>query len=128
MPNSQEHQRQLIGRVFEELGRGTGTSLRDAVISDISWWLPLGTREHRGVADVEQALITAFAGRDAELHTVILGADGSSAVVEQLLRSADGATTPATSVLTLGDGGIVAGRTYLDVAAWGGEDVAAQHA
>ena len=128
MPHSQEHQRELIVRIFEELGRGTGTSLRDASTADISWWLPLGTTEHRGVTDVERALVTTLAGRQAQLQCVVLGADARSAVVEQLLGCADGGTTPATSVLTLRDGAVVEGRTYLDVAAWGGLDVAAQHA
>jgi hypothetical protein len=37
--------------------------------------------------------------------------------VEHLLHPRDGGTTPATSVLTLEDDQVVAGRTYLDVAA-----------
>jgi ketosteroid isomerase-like protein len=118
MPSSHEHQRERLARLFEDLDQGIGTSLRDASAPDVSWWLPLGGAEHRGVAEVEDALLSALTGRAAELQSVILGADGSSAVVEQLLRGADGATTPATSVVTLRDGVVVAGRTYLDVAAW----------
>jgi ketosteroid isomerase-like protein len=128
MPSSHEQQRERLARLFEDLGQGSGTSLRDVSAPDVSWWLPLRAAEHRGVADVEVALLSALTGRVAELQSVILGADGSCAVVEQLLRGADGTTTPATSVVTLRDGVVVAGRTYLDVAAWSDAGLEAQGA
>lgn len=128
MPSSHEHQRELLVRIFEDLGRGSGRSLRAASAPDLSWWLPLGATEHRGVEDVERVLLATLSGRNAELQSVILGADEGSAVIEHFLACDGGGTTPATSVLTLSDGTVVAGRTYLDVAAWDGTGVEAQRA
>jgi ketosteroid isomerase-like protein len=122
MASSHEHRREVLARIFEDLGRGSGTSLRDAAAVDVSWWLPLGPTEHRGIADVERVLVSTLSGRAAELQSLALGANGTSAVVEQLVRVTGGGTTPATSVVTLRDGLVVSGRTYLDVAAWGGPD------
>ena len=127
MSSSHDHRRDLVGRVFEDLGRGDGSSLRAASAADVSWWLPLGDAEHRGLDDVESVLLTTLGHRDAVLQSVIVGEDGGSAVVEQLLTTADG-STPATSVLTLRDEVVVAGRTYLDVAAWQGHELEAQDA
>lgn len=128
MTRIHEKQRELLARIFDDLGRGSGTSLRDASAPDVSWWLPLGTTEHRGISDVEKALASTLGGKDAELQSVVLGADARSAVVEQVLRTARGATTPATSVLTLRDGVVVSGRTYLDVAVWPGPAAEARRA
>ena len=128
MTSSHEHQRELLVRIFEDLGQGTGRSLRAASASDVTWWLPLRATEHRGVDAVEAVLVATLAGRNAELQSVILGEDGRSAVVEQLLACDGGGTTPATSVLTLSDGTVAAGRTYLDVAAWDGTGAEAQRA
>jgi hypothetical protein len=128
MTGSHHHQRELIARIFEDLGRGDGASLRHACAPDVSWWLPLGSSGYRGISDVEGALVSTLGGKEAELQSVVLGAACSSAVVEQLLQGTDGATTPATSVLTLRDGVVVSGRTYLDVAAWRGVPAKAQHA
>jgi ketosteroid isomerase-like protein len=128
MPSSHEHQRERLARVFDDLGRGDGTSLRHACAPDVSWWLPLEDTENRGISDVEKALVSALGGKEAELQSVILNVDAGSAVVEQLLRGTEGASTPATSVLTLRDGVVITGRTYLDVAAWRGVAEKAQHA
>ena len=128
MTSRHEHQRELLARIFDDLGRGSGASLRDASAPDVSWWLPLGTTEHRGISDVENALVSTLGGKDAELQSVVLGADAGSAVVEQVLRVREGVTTPATSVLTLRGGVVVLGRTYLDVAAWRGVAAGARRA
>jgi ketosteroid isomerase-like protein len=120
MAGSHEQQRERLARVFDDLARGNGSSLRDASAPDLSWWLPLGRTEHRGIAEVEETLVRTLAGHAATLQSVVLGADGGSAVVEQVLQVGEGSRTPATSVLTLRDGMVQQGRTYLDVAAWGG--------
>ena len=128
MTGSHDHQRELVARIFDDLGRGHGTSLRQASAPDVSWWLPLGNTEHRGISDVENALVSILGGKEAELQSVVLGADSRSAVVEQMLRGTEGVRTPATSVLTLRDGVVVSGRTYLDVAAWRGVAAEARRA
>lgn len=119
MASSHEDQRALITRVFDDLGRGTGSSLRDLSAPDVRWWLPLGDAEHHDIAAVEEALVRTLGGKASLLQSVILSADAGSAVVEQMLQVGEGATTPATSVLTLREGIVVEGRTYLDTAAWG---------
>jgi ketosteroid isomerase-like protein len=119
MMGNHEHRRELLARIFRDLGRGRGASFRDGAATDVSWWLPLGTTaEHQGISQVESLLVGTLGNRRAQLQSVILSANGVSAVVEQVLSVAEGATTPATSVLGLRDGVIVSGRTYLDVADW----------
>jgi hypothetical protein len=120
MSDGHDHRREVLAHLFAQLTAGSGAGLRAACAPEVSWWLPLDGSEHRGVADVEGALLHTFADRGAELQSMILSADGSSAVLEHLLHLAAGHTTPATSVLTLSQDRVVEGRTYLDVAAWAG--------
>ncbi|GAB3878988.1 nuclear transport factor 2 family protein [Terrabacter terrigena] len=122
MTSTHDHQRALLARAFEELVHGDAAALGDISAPDVSWWLPLGGPEHCGISNVVQALDRALAGKEVATQTVVLGADSRSAVVEQLVRVAKGVSTPVTSVLTLRHGLVAAGRTYLDVAAWQGEN------
>ena len=122
MTATQDDRRAMLARAFDDLGRGDATALRDMAAPHVSWWLPLGGSEHRGITAAADALLGALAGKDAVTETVVLGANTRSAVVEQLARDGKGNTTPVTSVLTLRDGVLVAGRTYLDVAAWRDEN------
>jgi len=126
MTGTPDDRRALLARAFDDLGHGDATTLRDISAPNVSWWLPLGGSEHRGITDVADALLSALAGKGAVTETVLLGADSRSAVVEQLGRDRRGSSTPVTSVLTLRDGVIAAGRTYLDVAAWLGENAGAR--
>ena len=121
MSHDHEHRREVLAHLFADLATGSGATLRAACASDVTWWLPLRTGEHQGVADVEGALLATFAEKAPELQSVVLAADGGSAVIEHLLHPEAGGTTPATSVLTFRDDRVVAGRTYLDVAAWGAQ-------
>jgi ketosteroid isomerase-like protein len=120
MPQPPEHRREVLAHLFADLATGSGATLRAACAPDVTWWLPTGAGERQGVADVEGALLATFAQNGAELQSVVLGADGRTAVLEHLLHPEGGGPTPATSVLTLSEDRVVAGRTYLDVAAWGG--------
>ena len=118
MPHGHEHQRDVLAHLFADLAAGSGAALRSACTPDVSWWLPFGDTEHQGVADVERALLRTFSGRTAQPQSLILSADGSSAVVEHLLHLEAGRTTPATTVLAIREERVAQGRTYLDVAAW----------
>ena len=122
MIGTHDHQRALLARAFDDLGHGDAAALRGICAPDASWWLPLEGPEPRGISEVADALVSLLAGKEAATQAVVLGADSRSAVVEQLVRNPKGASTPVTSVLTLHDGVLTAGRTYLDVAAWRGDN------
>jgi hypothetical protein len=117
MTHDHEHRHEALAHLFDDLVKGSGEALRAASAPGLTWWLPVTPSEYHGVAEAERALLRMFAGTSAELQSVILGGDGRSAVVEHLLHPKDGGTTPATSVLTLEEDLVIAGRTYLDVAA-----------
>jgi ketosteroid isomerase-like protein len=118
MSESQRPERTTVLRLFEQLARGNPHPLRAACSPEVSWWLPLGAQADReGVAEVERTLLDCLSAGGTVTESVIVAEDGTTAVVEQLVRRA-GASTPATSVVTLRDGVVIAGRTYVDVAAW----------
>jgi ketosteroid isomerase-like protein len=122
MTNAREAARRSVLQLVEELATGRADAAQSRCDPDARWWLPLDGADELPAAQACARLAHRLTSAGSvEVEALVVAPDGKHAVVE-LRATVDGGseTTTVTSVLRMNGALVTAGRTYVDVAAWGG--------